>query len=365
MSSLRICNGPHHRMTMAIYPDPKHPGDWIVDCRPGGYRSPRVRHRVDSEAAARDLHDTLMRARPQATTQPQQSTCAAIFKLWIAAYRIERAASTADDAETCWQRTTKKFFGLMLPKNITEDHIERFRIELAKTVKPRTVNKHLSYLSSMLKWASAKKLCAPMPFTLKGFEAKKTRAPKPRPITQEQVTRIYEAIDDEYKLAFLLMADAGLRRSEALGLTRENVELDTGLIYVTGKGSKERIVPITTERLRRHLEEKRDVKGWLTVNPSTGRPYLTIRKALERAASIAGVDKHVYHHLLRHSFGTNMTVAGADISAIQAIMGHASVETTQIYQHLAGNYLREQAAKLQSSVYVDAKKEVEHDDSTS
>jgi site-specific recombinase XerD len=349
---------------MAIRPDPKSPGMWIVDCRPGGYKSARERHRVDSEEAAERLHADLMRSRPQTSAPlPAQMTCAAIFHRWIAAYRIEKAARTAEDAEDCWQ-TLKAYFGLMLPKNLTEEHIERFRNALAKRVKPRTVNKHLSYLSSMLKWAAAKKLCPPLPFSIKGFEAKKTRAPKPRVITQEQVTRIYEAIDQEYKLAFLLMADAGLRRNEALGLRREHVELDTGLIFVVGKGSKERIVPITTDRLRRHLEEKRTVKGYLTFNQQTGKPFLSIRKALARASVVAGVDKHVYHHLLRHSFGTNSTVAGIDVSALQAIMGHSSVETTQRYQHLAGDYLREQAKKFQNSVHVDKKSDSEGDTAT-
>ena len=77
---------------------------------------------------------------------------------------------------------------------------------------------------------------------------------------------------------------------------------------------------------------------------------MTIRKALLRAAKAAGVDKHLYHHLLRHTFGTQATTAGYDLSALQSIMGHASVATTGIYQHLAGEYLRTQGRKLNDLV---------------
>ncbi|MCP4340413.1 MAG: tyrosine-type recombinase/integrase, partial [Desulfobulbaceae bacterium] len=161
-----------------------------------------------------------------------------------------------------------------------------------------------------------------------------TKAPKPRPLILAQITAMYEAIDLQYKLVFLLMADAGLRLSEAMTLTREQVEYEQEIIFVIGKGDKERIVPITTDRLMAELTKRRGTKGWLTVNPRTKLPYRDIKKAIFRAADKAGIDKHVYHHLLRHSFGTAATVAGYDLSALQSIMGHSSPNTTGIYQNL-------------------------------
>ncbi len=146
------------------------------------------------------------------------------------------------------------------------------------------------------------------------------------------------------------MADTGMRRNEALTLTREQVEFENGIIFVIGKGSKERIVPITTDRLMMELRAKEQVKGWLSVNPLTKRPYLTIRKALIRAAEQAGLGKHLYHHLLRHSFGTNATAAHLDLSSLQSIMGHSSPSTTGMYQHLAAEYLHQQGRKLNDLV---------------
>jgi integrase len=169
-------------------------------------------------------------------------------------------------------------------------------------------------------------------------------------LTPEQVTKVLDAIESEYRLIFLLMADAGLRRNEALHLRRDHVEFDHGVIFVTGKGSKERIVPITTDRLLAELEKRRDIEGWLSVNSNTKRPFLTIRKALMRAGKRAGIGKHLYHHLLRHSFGTNATAAHLDLSSLQAIMGHSSPTTTGIYQHLAGEYLRQQGRKFNDMV---------------
>lgn len=263
---------------------------------------------------------------------------------------MERAASTIEDAKTCWKQL-KESFGKLQPKVLTKQLIENYKSKrIADGVKPRTINKELSYLSSMLTWAAENDYCAPLPFTIPVFRAKMTKAPKPRPLIPQQITAIYEAIEPQYKLVFLLMADAGLRRAEAMTLTREQVEFDTGVIFVRGKGSKERIVPITTDRLMAELRKRKNTKGWLSVNLMTGKPFLNIRKALLRAAEKAKIEKHCYHHLLRHSFGTAATVSGFDLSALQAIMGHASADTTMIYQHLAGDYLRAQGRKLNKMI---------------
>ena len=341
---------------MAVYVDPKDPDYVIIDCRPDGYKGKRIRQRhqlsIVSLELAQLIHDDMMRRPQQQYRPPVNTTCAGIYKQWLAAYRLERTKRTVEDAEDSWRQLTQ-YFGALLPKSITEDNIERYKRDKIKTLKPRTINKHLSYLSSMLKWAAKKKLCAPLDFQIPFFEKKLTRAPKPRPITQQQITAIYNAIEPDYKLVFLLMADAGLRRNEALTLKRDDVEFDSGLIFVVGKGNKERIVPVTTDRLKPELIKKVDTTGYFTINPRTEKPYLTIRKALLRAADKAGVDKHIYHHLLRHSFGTNATMAGIDVKALQGIMGHSSVDTTQMYQHLAGSYYREQGKKLQNDVHVD------------
>ena len=153
------------------------------------------------------------------------------------------------------------------------------------------------------------------------------------------------------------MADAGLRRNEALQLKAKDVDVEQGVIFILGKGSKERVVPIFTDRLRKELTLKlesinptKNANKYLTFNSMTGKPYITIRKALLRAVKEAEIDKHVSHHLLRHSFGTNATIAGMSQKSLQLSMGHSSVVTTGIYQHLSAEYLRAEGAKFNAKI---------------
>lgn len=336
---------------MSVSEHPKEPGAFIIDCRPNGYKGKRERTIVycsKSEAIA--LERVIMR-RHVDTPDPTPRTLGAIYGAWMAYYRANRSASTVEDASMCWRLHLSIKFSRVQPKYITRATIEQYKSSrISEGVKHRTVNKELSYLSGMIKWAADNDYCEPIPFSIVGFTNKLTRAPRPRPLTSEQITSIYQIIEPEYKLIFLLMADAGLRRNEAMTLQRSNIEFGHGIIFVTGKGNKERIVPITTDRLMDELRKKEGGKGWLSVNSTTKRPYLTIRKALIRAAEKVGLGKHLHHHLLRHSFGTVATIAGYDLSALQSIMGHSSPSTTGIYQHLAGDYLRNQGRKLNDMV---------------
>ena len=149
------------------------------------------------------------------------------------------------------------------------------------------------------------------------------------------------------------MADAGLRVSEALTLKREQVNIGSRIIYIVGKGNKERIVPVLTDRLMDELKKRESSGGYLTVSTKTGRPYTRIRKALLRATAKAGVEKHVYQHLLRHSFGTTATMAGLPPATVQDIMGHSDPETTKIYINFAEKQLFELGARFKKIVEED------------
>ncbi len=322
---------------MSIKPHPTNPGEWIIDCRPDGYKGKRERITFPgTEEMARAFERRMMRQHID-VSPPSARTLAGIYPAWIASYRIDRSPGTVTDVMGVWRQQLKEPFGKLQPKVLTRQLIEGYKQKrIDAGVKPRTVNKELSYLSAMLKWAAQNDFCDPLLFDIPKFPGKMVKAPKPRPLMPAQITAMFEVIEEEYKLVFLLKADVGLRLEEAMTLTREQVEFDSGVIFVMGKGSKERIVPITTDRLMAELVKRKDVKGWLTVNPRTKKPYSDIKKALFRAAGKAGLDKHVYHHLLRHSFGTATTVTGYDLSALQSIMGHSSPNTTGIYQHMAG-----------------------------
>ena len=148
-----------------------------------------------------------------------------------------------------------------------------------------------------------------------------------------------------------LMYGAGLRVSEAVGLEKSGVDLDDRFVRVTGKGGKERVVPIgrhAADAVRRYL--------------SRGRPYLDRRHRpelflnakggpltragafliLRRLAEVAGLDPtRVHPHILRHSFATHLLEGGADLRSVQEMLGHADLSTTELYTHVSDTRRRE------------------------
>ena len=148
-----------------------------------------------------------------------------------------------------------------------------------------------------------------------------------------------------------LLYGAGLRVSEAVGLEKSGVDLDDRFVRVTGKGGKERVVPIgrhAADAVRRYL--------------SRGRPYLDRRHRpelflnakggpltragafliLRRLAEVAGLDPtRVHPHILRHSFATHLLEGGADLRSVQEMLGHADLSTTELYTHVSDTRRRE------------------------
>jgi integrase/recombinase XerD len=152
-----------------------------------------------------------------------------------------------------------------------------------------------------------------------------------------------------------LVYSSGLRASEICGLTLQQVDLEHGFVRVFGKGSKERVVPLgdkARDAVQAYLGSGRP----RLVKPKTGSElFITERgKAMSRktlwamvksAAARAGLDKAVKPHLLRHSFATHLLGGGADLRAIQEMLGHASIGTTQIYTAVESSRLLDQHAK--------------------
>ena len=143
---------------------------------------------------------------------------------------------------------------------------------------------------------------------------------------------------------------AGLRVSEWITLGVRDLLLEEGLVRVFGKGSKERLVPIGRSaigavaiylREQRPKLEKGEGKGILFLN-ARGRPLTRMGawKILRGYVERAGITKHVSPHTLRHSFATHLLEGGADLRAVQEMLGHADISTTQIYTHVDREYLR-------------------------
>lgn len=176
----------------------------------------------------------------------------------------------------------------------------------------------------------------------------------PRFLSQAEVERLLEAPDTSNpegvrdRVMIEVLYATGLRVSELVGLTKSSVDIDTGVLFCMGKGSKQRRIPIGRsavawlqryEPARRLLlagrESQRLFVGYLA-RPITRQGFY---KTLAAHALKAGVDG-VTPHVLRHSFATHLLEHGADTRSVQAMLGHADLATTQIYTHVTGERLR-------------------------
>ena len=176
----------------------------------------------------------------------------------------------------------------------------------------------------------------------------------PKVLTERQARDMLETAHaiknaDGRRAALLLelMYGSGLRVSEACGLPFRDVRTAPAVLIVTGKGQKQRMVPLTESAraaIIAYLPDRpawhagADVSPWLF--PMVGRPHALTRgmafKIVRKIAELAGYDPRTVHpHMLRHSFATHLLDGGADLRAVQELLGHADINTTAIYTHVS------------------------------
>ncbi|ANF21876.1 site-specific tyrosine recombinase/integron integrase [Thermococcus piezophilus] len=205
-------------------------------------------------------------------------------------------------------------------------------------------------------------------FRFEGYdeEAEKLKPPKvpkslPKSLTREEVRRLLSVIPPTRKrdrLIFLLLYGAGLRVSELCNLKKSDVDFERSLLVVRGgKGAKDRIVPISRsllEEIRAYLRGRNDDSEYLLVEERRERKDKlspkTIWYLLRKYGERAGV--RATPHMLRHSFATHMLENGVDIRAIQELLGHSNLSTTQIYTKVTVEHLRkaQEKARLIDSI---------------
>jgi integrase/recombinase XerD len=183
----------------------------------------------------------------------------------------------------------------------------------------------------------------------------------PDVLAPEDVARILDAPPSEEPIGIRdraileLLYACGLRVSELVGLDTDRVDLDGQQVRVIGKGNKERRVPMgdeARERLHRYRVGPRQV--W-TAGRATPAVFVGQRgrrlsreavwRMVRRWTEVAGVHERVTPHTFRHSFATHLLEGGADLRVVQALLGHASISTTQLYTHLTGERVREVYAR--------------------
>jgi integrase/recombinase XerD len=212
----------------------------------------------------------------------------------------------------------------------------------------------------MLLYATTEKLLHHDP--LDGIESPTVRVPLPRTLRPDETEALLDATDTATdtplglrdRAMLEVLYGAGLRVSELVGLPLSGLDSRSGLLRVTGKGEKERVVPLGETALSavaRYLEQSRDLLLGSRTD-DTHALFLTRRGGpmtrqnffalLRKLAVRAGIPSdRVSPHVLRHAFATDLLDGGADLRSIQAMLGHADLSTTQIYTHVSRKRLRE------------------------
>ncbi len=179
----------------------------------------------------------------------------------------------------------------------------------------------------------------------------------PKALTSQEIEKLLaaptqETPQDLCDQAILELAYAsGLRLAELRGVRLEQLHLEAGFVTVVGKGNKERVVPLGRKAiaaLQRYLDAGRP-KLVTARSPAAvfltkrGTPFapVTMWLRIKRRARLAGIERNLTPHMLRHSFATHLLEHGSDLRVIQELLGHANISTTEVYTHVAGNRLRE------------------------
>jgi integrase/recombinase XerC len=203
-----------------------------------------------------------------------------------------------------------------------------------------TIARRLASLRSFCSFCQYEGTCRDNP-------ARPLRTPKrglrlPHFLTVGEVERLLSVAESPRDRAVLeVMYSAGLRVSEVVGLNDTDIDLESGIMRVRGKGRKERIAHIG-ECARHALRRLPSEQGPVFRNKHSRRLSTRgVGRLLEKCVDKAGLDRRTTPHTLRHSFATHLLDNGADIRSVQELLGHASLTTTQIYTHVTTARLRE------------------------
>ena len=242
------------------------------------------------------------------------------------------------------------------PVNISEEEVQHFIYEAAKELNARSQSRIISGLRSFFSYLVFEDYRKQNPLEL--IESPKTGRKLPDTLSTEEIDRMIGAIDlgkaeGERNRAILeTLYGCGLRVSELIHLRLSDLYFSEGFILVTGKGNKQRFVPIAAEtqkyiniyrnEVRVHATIKKGFEDILFLNRrGAGLTRAMIFTLIKQLAEKSGIRKKVSPHTFRHSFATHLLEHGADLRAIQQMLGHESITTTEIYMHLDRTHLKE------------------------
>mgnify|MGYP001566630228 CR=1 FL=1 len=281
---------------------------------------------------------------------------------FLAYLEIERGRNLKTLAN--YDRYLARFFvfgQIKRPAEITEELIQRYRLWLnrqpagtgtlarAGGLKRNTQNYHLIALRVFLQFLAKRGVPA---LPADRIELAKTSARELDLISRRELQSLLAAPSDQTekgqrdKAILELLFSTGLRVSELRALDRDSLDLERGEFSVRGKGDKVRLVflsPQAIAAVKSYLAKRKDLDEALLVNLAGGGrlSVRSVERLIRHYAIKAGIGKKVTPHTLRHSFATDLLRNGADIRAVQIMLGHAHLATTQIYTHITDKHLRD------------------------
>lgn len=254
----------------------------------------------------------------------------------IAAYRSDLRQATEFFSTRCgdWSE-------------VNEELMLRYQATLGPPLAPSTARRKLSALRALLKHLrrTGERPAGELPST-GGFRRQRLL---PKALSQQDMNRLLAAMSGEDpaslrdRALFEMLYGAGLRISEALGLKFDQLRLEEGSVSVTGKRGKTRWTPLplgTIEHVRAYLEQGRPALArrsspWVILSDRGNAMSREVAyQKLRRYQIEAGLEAHVSPHVLRHSYAVHLLKGGADLRVVQELLGHESIETTQVYTHL-------------------------------
>ncbi len=245
------------------------------------------------------------------------------------------------------------------PSEAVPGDIRKFILELHGIgLEASSVARNISAIRSFHKFLVTERLAEANPS--ENIHQPKQGRYLPSVLTVEEMMRLLDAplrqhppgkylVRDKAMLEFLYAT--GVRVSEMVGLSQQSLYLDAGFVRVFGKGSKERLVPIGESAaawVRRYQEEQRPQMAGAKAQDilflssrGTGMSRMAAWNTVRQYTVIAGIEKPVSPHTFRHTFATHLLEGGADLRAVQEMLGHSSIIATQIYTHIDRSFIKE------------------------
>lgn len=235
------------------------------------------------------------------------------------------------------------------PALITQDALRSYIYALAKTVQPRSQARSISSLKAFFEFLILERYREDQPMEL--IETPKIGRKLPDTLSTIEIDKLIDSIDrstpegERNRVILETLYACGLRVSELISLKISDLFFDEGFIKVTGKGDKQRFVPVGNHTIkmintyknevRIHVPVKLDHTDTLFLNRrGAGLTRAMIFHIIKEQAIEAGIKKTISPHTFRHSFATHLLENGADLRSIQMMLGHESITTTEIYMHV-------------------------------